>query len=102
MEKRSKMRPALEEMKHAGRKLAYTEYEYKKALRMEVLKERAKDTAVGVIDKIIYGQDTVGMARLRRDIAHTDYETAKELIMMLKLDIKILENQIAREWSNET
>lgn len=99
MEKRNKMRPALEEMKNAGRKLAYAEFEYKKALRMEVLKERAKETAVGIIDKIIYGEDTVGLTRLRRDIALTDYETAKELIMMLKLDIKIIESQIAREWT---
>jgi hypothetical protein len=93
------MRPALEEMRSAGRKLAHTEFEYKRALRMEVLKERAKDTAVGIIDKIIYGEETVSMTRLRRDIALTDYETSKELIMMLKLDIKIIENQIAREWT---
>jgi len=99
MEKRNKMRPALEEMKQTGRKLAYAEYEYKKALRKEVLLERAKETAVGVIDKIIHGEETVGLARLKRDIALTDYETSKELIMMLKLDIKIIESQIAREWT---
>ena len=101
MDKRTKMKPALEEMRNAGRKLAYTEYEYKKALRMEVLKERAKQTAVGVIDKTVYGEDTVGMARLRRDIALTDYETAKELVLMLKVDLRIIENQLQREWHND-
>jgi hypothetical protein len=100
MEKRAKMKPALERMQKAGHELAKAEYEYKKALRQEVLMERAKETAVGVIYKIIYGEETVGMARLKRDIALTDYETYKELVMLLKADLRLLDNQIAREWSN--
>jgi hypothetical protein len=102
MEKRNKMKPALMEMRDAGRKLAYREFEYKKALRMEVLRERAQNTAVGVIDKIIYGEETVGLARLRRDIALTDYESSKEIVLMLKLDIRIIESQLSREWSSDT
>jgi hypothetical protein len=100
MEKRAKMKPALEKMRKAGHDLAKAEYEYKKALRKEVLIERAKETAVGVIDKIIYGEDTVGMLRLKRDVALTDYEMYKELVMLLKADLRLLDNQIAREWSN--
>jgi hypothetical protein len=94
------MKPALEKMRKAGHDLAKAEYEYKKALRKEVLIERAKETAVGVIDKIIYGEDTVGMLRLKRDVALTDYEMYKELVMLLKADLRLLDNQIAREWSN--
>jgi hypothetical protein len=100
MEKRTKMKPALEKMRKAGHELAKAEYEYKKALRKEVLLERAKETAVGVIDKIVYGEDIVGMLRLKRDIALTDYETYKELVMLLKSDLRLLDNQIAREWGN--
>ena len=94
------MKPALEQMRKAGHNLAKAEYEYKKALRKEVLFERAKETAVGVIDKIIYGEDVVGDLRLKRNIAEVDYETHKTLVWLLQVDLKILDNQIGREWSN--
>jgi len=100
MEKRAKMKPALEKMRKAGHDLAQAEYEYKKALRKEVLMERAKETAVGVIDKIVYGEDTVAELRLKRGIAQSDYEMFKVLVWLLQADLKLLDNQIGREWSN--
>jgi len=100
MEKRAKMKPALESMRKAGHDLAKAEYEYKKALRMEVLRERAKETAVGIIEKIVYGEDTVNELRMIRNIAKTDYEMYKELVWLLQADLKLLDNQIGREWVN--
>lgn len=99
LHKRTQLRPALEKLRKAGHDLAKAEYDYKRALRKDVLIERAKETAVGVIDKITYGEDTVSMLRLRRGIALTDYEMYKEIILLLKLEIRVLDNQIAREWS---
>lgn len=101
MEKRKKMKPALERMRKAGHDLAQAEYHYKVALRKEVLLERAKETAVGVIDKTVYGHEDVGMLRLKRDIAKTDYETFRELVLMLKFDMRILDTQLSREWSSD-
>lgn len=95
------MRPALERMRKAGRDLAQAEYNYKIALRKEVLSERAKETAVGVIDKIVYGEDEVGLLRLKRDIAKSDYEVFKEVVLYLKFEIRIIDAQLSREWSNE-
>ncbi len=100
MEKRAKMKPALEKMRKAGHDLAKAEYDYKRALRKEVLLERAKETAVGVIDKIVYGEDTVSELRLKRGIAQSDYEMYKVLVWLLQADLKLLDNQIGREWSN--
>lgn len=102
LEKRKQMKPALEHLRKKGYEFARAETKYKIALRQEVLRERFKQTPVGVIDKIIYGEeDIVAPLREKRNTALTDYEVAKELIMMLKADIKMLDNQIAREWSNE-
>lgn len=100
IEKRNQMRPALEQLRQRGRNLAKAEYDYKVALRKEVLRERAKETAVGVINMISYGEDTVAMLRLKRDTAKTEYEVMQEVVLMLKLDIRILDNQISREWHN--
>jgi hypothetical protein len=94
------MKPALEKMRKAGHDLAKAEYDYKKALRKEVLMERSKETAVGVIDKIVYGEDTVAELRLKRGIAQSDYEMFKVLVWLLQADLKLLDNQIGREWSN--
>lgn len=101
MEKRKKMRPALERMRKAGRDLAEAEYHYKVALRKEVLLERAKETAVGVIDKTVYGHEEVGMLRLKRDIAQSDYEVFKEVVLYLKFEIRIIDAQLSREWSSD-
>jgi hypothetical protein len=94
------MRAALKKLHECGVEFAKAEHMYKVQLRKEVLLERAKDTAVGVIDKIIYGEENVAMLRLRRNIAESKYNDMKEWVMFLKLEIRILDNQIAREWSN--
>ena len=94
------MRPALEHLRKKGYELAKAEHAYRIALRQEVLRERAREQAVGVIDKTVYGEETVGTLRVRRDISKVDYDVAQELILLLKIDIKILDNQIAREWHN--
>ena len=89
-------------MQKAGHELAKAEYAYKAALRKEVLLDRANSVPVGVINVTVYGEDTVNMLRLKRDIAQVDYDLAKELVMMLKADLKLLDNQIEREWHSDT
>ena len=49
-----------------------------------------------LIDKVVYGD--CADKRLKRDIAETMYKTAQENINSIKLQIRILDNQIAREW----
>ena len=84
-----------------GEKLAHAEEDYKIALREEVLRERDKGTAVGVINLIIYGEPTVARLRFERDLAETVYETCQDKINVDKLKAKILENQINREYGYE-
>ena len=38
--------------------------------------------------------------RFKRDVSEAMYKTALENINVLKLQIKILENQLEREWGN--
>lgn len=79
-----------------GREYAAAERDYKVALKQEALKLRDSGMAVTLIDKIAYGG--VANERFNRDVTRVMYETALENVNAIKLQIRILDNQIAREW----
>lgn len=84
-----------------GRELAETERDYKITLRQEALKLRSeKGTPVTLIAQIIYGVPEVADKRFKRDVAEAMYNTAQENINSIKLQLRILESQAEREWSN--
>ena len=41
-----------------------------------------------------------GVRTVKRDVAETIYEANKEAINTLKLQIRILDTQLSREWGN--
>lgn len=55
--------------------------------------------AVTLINQIIYGIPEVADKRFKRDIAEAMYQTNLEYINTTKLQLRILENQLQREWS---
>lgn len=84
-----------------GNTLAAAEREYKITLKQEVLKMRAeKDMPVTLINQVIYGVPEVAEKRFKRDIAETMYNTNLEHINVTKLKLRLLENQLSREWNN--
>jgi hypothetical protein len=54
--------------------------------------------AVTLINQIVYGIPEVASKRFKRDIAETMYQTNLEYINTTKLQLRILENQLQREW----
>ena len=95
------MKVAVKGMQNWGIKKANAESAYKTILRQEVLKERDKGTAVGIISLTVYGHPEVAKMRLERDIAETMYEVSQEKINVSKLEARILENQLNREYGME-
>lgn len=86
-------------LKDNGVSLAEKERDYKITLRTEALKLRQeKNMPVTLISQIIYGVPEVARLRFERDVAETIYNTNLEHINATKLKIRILENQISREW----
>jgi hypothetical protein len=81
-----------------GLALAEAEKAYKILLRQEALKLRDEGMAIGMIDKTVYGIPTVAEARFKRDCAEAVYKANAEAINTYKLQIRITESQIAREW----
>ena len=82
-----------------GQELAECEKNYKVTLRQEALKLRTeKDMAVTLINQIVYGIPEVADKRFKRDVAQTMYSVALENINSIKLQMRILENQLQREY----
>lgn len=89
----------LKGMQNWGVKKAHAEQDYQTILAQEVLKERDKGTAIGVIQLIVKGKKEVAEKRLERDIAETMYEVSQEKVNLTKLQLRLLDSQAQREWS---
>lgn len=87
-------------LRRNGANYAQAEKDYKILLRQECLKLRDEGMAVGMIDKTCYGIPSVAEARLKRDIAEAVYKANQEHINAVKLQLRLIENQIGREWQN--
>ena len=78
------------------------EYEYKVKLRIEALKlKNDENMAITLINQIIYGVPEVAILRRKRDEAETLYNVAKDKVNVLKLQIRILDAQLQREYNNK-
>lgn len=90
---------SVKELRVSGTKYAEAERDYKILLRQECLKLRDDGMAIGMIDKTCYGLPMVAEARFKRDVAKTVYEANQDAINSLKLQIRVIEAQINREWN---
>lgn len=91
----------VKKLRENGTDYAQAERDYKVLLRSECLKLRDEGMAVGMIDKTCYGIPSVAEARFRRDVAEAVYKANQEAINSLKLQMRLIEAQISREWGKE-
>ena len=91
---------SLKELRNSGTNYAQCERDYKVLLRQECLKLRDEGMAIGMIDKTCYGIPSVAEARFKRDVAETVYKANLEAINSIKLQLRLIENQISREYEN--
>ena len=90
---------AVHSMASHGKKYAEAEKVYKIRLMQETLKLRDAGMPVTIIDKVVMG--IVADERCERDIAEAFYKTSMENVNAIKLRIRVLDNQINREWGNQ-
>jgi ribosomal protein S1 len=91
---------SVRQLRKSGTEYAQAERDYKVLLRTECLKLRDEGTAIGLIDKTCYGIPSVAEARFRRDVAEAVYKANQEAINSIKLQLRLLEGQINREWGS--
>lgn len=89
---------SVKQLRKSGTEYAECEKNYKILLRQECLKLRDDGMAIGMIDKTCYGIPSVAEARFRRDLAKVVYTANLEAINTLKLQMRLIENQLSREW----
>ena len=89
---------SIRSLRKTGQKYAEAERDYKILLRQEVLKMRDEGQAIGVITLTCYGIPSVAEARFKRDTAEAIYKANLEAINSIKLQLRLLENQIQREY----
>lgn len=89
---------SVKDLRANGTAYAEAEKAYKIKLRETCLRMRSEGMAVGLIDKTCYGVPEVAELRFRRDVAEAVYRANMEAINAIKLEIRIINEQLGREW----
>lgn len=89
---------SIKQLRKSGTEYAAKERDYKVLLRTECLRLRDEGMAIGMIDKTCYGIPSVAKARFERDVAETIYKANLEAINSIKLQMRLIEAQLNREW----
>lgn len=93
-DKQLELNKALRLAKNRGIDLANAEYSYKKAKAKFIDSARLEKVAVTLI------RDLAAELRLRRDTAKVLYLNAQEAISVFKLQCRLVEAQLKREWQD--
>ena len=97
-EKLDELETGLNDMMSGGVAKALAEQEYKIALSEASLNLKSRGYTATMIDKTVLGIEEVAKKRYLRDVAEVIYEARKERINCTKLEIRVLEAQIEREY----
>lgn len=99
--KQKELETSVKSLRKTGTEFAEAERAYKITLREEALKLRAeKEMPVTLIQQVVYGVPQVANKRFLRDVAETIYNANQEAINSIKLQIRVIESQLQREWGN--
>jgi len=90
---------ALKQLGIRGRTYAQAEHDYRIGLAEKILIERTNGLPVTIISDVCRGDKKIAKLKFERDVAETVYKAAMEAINAYKLQIKLLESQIDREWN---
>ncbi len=80
-----------------GKDLAIKERDYRVTLSKALLIGRAEGYPVTILRDICLGLDEVSDARLKRDIAQSQYDATRERINTLKLHARMIDGQLSRD-----
>lgn len=90
----------IEALKGRGRKFAQAENDYRVALAEKMLVERTNGIPATILGDVCRGDRTIAKLKFERDCAETLYKAALEAINSFKLQIRVIEAQIQREFTS--
>lgn len=89
---------SIETLRSRGKAFAEAEAEYRVNLATKISELRSQGIPVTIINDLARGDKKIAELRVKRDIAEVYYNSTIEFIQATKIQIKILDNQISREW----
>ena len=89
---------AIKQLGIRGKAYAQAERDYRIAMARKVMEEREKGTPVTIISDVCRGNPEIAKLRFERDCSEVVYKSAMEAINAMKLQIRILDAQVEREW----
>lgn len=98
MDKSRMLDVAISELKRRGQKYAEAERDYRVALAKQMLTERDNGMPVTIISDICKGKTEIAALRFNRDCAEVLYKSAMEAINSMKLQIRLMDSQLDRDW----
>lgn len=98
---RRELNLAIEILKKRGSELAAAERIYRVELAKKILIERDKGTPVTIINDICRGEERIAKLKENRDALQSLYETADHKIQAVKLELRLVDNQLQAERKGE-
>ena len=96
----SELTQSIKLLRRNGDAYAQAERDYQVAKAQTVLRMKNAGATVTEIQLSVKGQPEVCEKLFARDVAKVMYEANQEHINTVKLQLRLLDNQIAREWNN--
>lgn len=84
-------------MRKSGRAYAEAERDYRIAKAKKILTLRAKGYPVTITQDVAMGCADVASLRFMRDVAQVEYETDRENLWCIKLELRLLDAEIERQ-----
>lgn len=91
---------AIKELAQNGYDKAEKERAYKIAISKKAFELKDIGTPATLINLVIYGIEEIAKLRYERDLAESKYNANQEYINVMKLQIRVLESQLNREYGN--
>ena len=96
----SELTQSIKLLRRNGNEFAKAEREYQVAKAQTVLKMKDAGASITEIGLSIKGQPEVAELLFKRDVARVMYEANQEHINTVKLQLRLLDNQMQREWNS--
>lgn len=97
--KTKQLETSVKMLRENGSKYALAEHDYKILVAKKVFEMKDNGVPATLINLTVYGDREVAKLRLDRDIAETIYNANQESINSLKLQLRLIESQLSREWT---
>lgn len=97
-DKVARLDAALKALGQRGRAMADAEQKYRVELAKKIAVERDKGIPVTIISDVCRGDAEIARLKFERDVAEVVYKSALEACNVYKLQIRVLEGQIDREY----